>query len=426
MSEIVNFPSKGSKPPKPEITPEQVEQAAGVQTVDLASIGIDLTPKGGIRQTLENRFKLLAWLYPKTKLRFNRISGKIEINGRPFRETDPIQLCRELENWGLKCGVQQVREIVAAIAESPERRYNPIGDYLLACNAAWDRVERNDTMLHRYFGVADTPLSREVSRLWLRSCVARAFEPGCDVHTMLILKGRQGAGKSRGLRALCPRSEWFGDTHLDLSSKDVYEKIAGKWIYEIAELEAFGKSNWNSIKSLITSSKDNYRAAYAREAEARPRLTIFTGTTNQSEFLGDTTGSRRFWPFEVGRVWVDELVRDRDQIWGEAVEGYRAGLQWHLGQNLEAELEAHQDEFKTVDPWTEPIAAWVKRNGNAPITVADVAIGALTLKIDQVDPHRVKTRVGAILTELLENRGWEYKRLNTPGRPRAWVKKEGA
>jgi len=56
------------------------------------------------------------------------------------------------------------------------------------------------------------------------------------------------------------------------------------------------------------------------------RTCIFAGTTNEEEYLKDSTGSRRFWPVKVGRVDLDSIIADRDQLFAEAVYLYKKKL----------------------------------------------------------------------------------------------------
>lgn len=78
------------------------------------------------------------------------------------------------------------------------------------------------------------------------------------------------------------------------------------------------------------------------------------GTSNDSEFLKDATGNRRFWPVDVGEykakksVWVD-LPEEVDQIWAETY------MYWVLGESLflpkeieklaEEQQEKHRESF---------------------------------------------------------------------------------
>ena len=130
----------------------------------------------------------------------------------------------------------RISEAIVYIAR--QNVYHPIREHIRGIE--WDGTERVDSLLSEYAGVIDTPLTREISRRFLISCVARIFQPGCKVYTCLVLVGPQGARKSSFLRKLAMLQEYYSDTQLDLGSKDSYQSLAGGvWIYELAELASF-------------------------------------------------------------------------------------------------------------------------------------------------------------------------------------------
>ena len=77
------------------------------------------------------------------------------------------------------------------------------------------------------------------------------------------------------------------------------EVIQGKWIVEISELEALNKLEVGSVKQILSQTSDRYRAAYGRIVQEHPRRCVFFGTSNNSDYLRDRTGNRRFWPVDT-------------------------------------------------------------------------------------------------------------------------------
>lgn len=78
---------------------------------------------------------------------------------------------------------------------------------------------------------------------------------------------------------------------------------------------------------------------------------MFFGTSNDTEFLKDATGNRRFWPVDVGvhkavkSVWED-LPGEVDQIWAEAYVYWQMGEKLFLPKEIECLAEAAQKEHR--------------------------------------------------------------------------------
>lgn len=247
--------------------------------------------------------------------------------------------------------------VVNSIADASS--FDPVRDYLEGL--AWDGVHRLDRFLPDYFGAPDTALNRAYGRLWSVSAVARTFEPGCQADHMLVLCGPQGKLKSTALRTMAKEADWFVDRMPDLSNvKASGEVLLGRWIVEQAELESLGKAELSSVKAFLTSREDKYRAAYARRSKTQPRRCVFAGSTNDETFLRDPSGARRFWPVSVGRIDIEAIKRDRDQLWAEAVSAFRAGEKWHIEDAglAKAALQS-QDERYQEDPWEAPITDYI-------------------------------------------------------------------
>lgn len=213
----------------------------------------------------------------------------------------------------------------------------------------WDGVKRVDALLSVYLGAEDTAYTRAVMRKSLCAAVARAIEGGVKYDYMPIFTGPQGIGKSTFLAML--GKEWFSDSLTSFEGKEAAELIQGTWINEVGELTAMTKQETSAVKQFLSKREDIYRAAYGRRTERHPRRCVFFGTSNDREFLKDTTGNRRFWPVDVGvhpakkSIWND-LPGDVDQIWAEAYMYWALGEQLHLTKDIEDMAYEQQESHR--------------------------------------------------------------------------------
>src|SRR5256885_4362531 len=94
----------------------------------------------------------------------------------------------------------------------------------------------------------------------------------------------------------------------------------------------------------MSRTADRFRPPYGMRLVESPRQCVFAGTVNHSTYLRDETGGRRFWPVACGRIDVEALARDRDQLWAEAKARFEAGCVWWLDS---AELVRMASEDQT-------------------------------------------------------------------------------
>lgn len=229
----------------------------------------------------------------------------------------------------------------------------------------WDGVSRLDTLIIDYLGAEDTDYVRQVTRKSLVAVVARAItEKAVKFDNMVILTGKQGIGKSTLLSKLA--GEWFTDNIVDFNSKDTLLLLQNCIIVEVPELQGFNKADSNRLKQFLGQKTDKYRAPYERREEEHPRHCVFFGTTNDDEFLRDSTGNRRYWPIEVGKNKIKksifkDLEREKDQIWAEAVIKFLAGEPLYLEGDVLKVAEEEQKARLIVDPWESIIFEYLER-----------------------------------------------------------------
>jgi len=227
---------------------------------------------------------------------------------------------------------------------SSKNMINDVKEYLTGLK--WDGVRRVDTLLRDYLGAEDNQYTRAVMRKSLCAAVARAVEGGVKYDYMPIFTGPQGIGKSTFLSIL--GRKWFSDSLTTFEGKEAAELIQGTWINEVGELTAMTKQETSAVKQFLSKTHDIYRAAYGRTTNKYPRRCVFFGTSNDSEFLKDSTGNRRFWPVDVGvhkekkSVW-DDLPEEVDQIWAEAYCYWMLGELLYLPKDVEKLAEEQQE-----------------------------------------------------------------------------------
>lgn len=290
-----------------------------------------------------------------------------------------------------------------------------------------DGISRLDTLFIDYVGAEDTPYTRAVTRKIFVAAVARVVtEKPVKFDNMIILTGPQGIGKSTILSKMA--GDWFTDNIVDFSSKDTLLILQNCIIAEVAELQSFKKADVNTLKMFLGQQTDKFRAPYERREEEHPRHCVFFGTTNDKEFLRDSTGNRRYWPVECGvslnkKSVFKDLDNEKEQIWAEAKKLFENGEKLYLDDELEAEARRQQKERLEEDPWESAIVEyleqeihedWYEKGLDASgklikrdrVSVSEILKNCLDIPVKQQD-RQSRNRVLSILFKLDD---WEYKK----------------
>jgi len=307
---------------------------------------------------VSNAVKILTYDSRWTnRIRYNEFSNVVEVDGVEIIDENETGIAMWLDRvYGLEVTTPKAAEAIRYVAK--KQPCHPVRDYLE--EVQWDGTVRVDRMFQEYFGCRESKLYEEISRRWLIGMVARIFQPGCKVDTVVILAGPQGIMKSTALKTMAVKDEFFSDSALDMRSKDAYQAISGGvWIYELAELASIRPRDAETVKAFLSSRQDRFRPAYGRNMVTRKRQTVFAGTTNEAEFLSDNTGNRRWHVIKCGQVNIPKLGADINQIWAEAVALYRNNERWWLDASASFELEEAQQEFRQQDSWEIAIQKWI-------------------------------------------------------------------
>ena len=200
--------------------------------------------------------------------------------------------------------------------------------------------------------LADT-LWRACFKKWFVAMVASWMHDEVVNHTVLVLVGRQGIYKTTWLDHLIPPALRPYSSKLPLSgqiSKDDRLRLCENGMLNIDELDAICGREMNIMKSLLTSTDINERAAYGRLKERKVRLASFCASTNKREFLTDITGNRRWLPFEVESIQNPFYTTlPYEMMYAQAVYLVQNDFNYWFDMDEIEVMEQHNEEFRAQE-----------------------------------------------------------------------------
>ena len=227
----------------------------------------------------------------------------------------------------------------------------------------WDGEPRLHTWLRDISGAADDAMTRAVSWLLPVSMIARAVTPGCQYRSVVILEGKENAGKSHLLRALAT-PEWYLEFSDDMEGKEAHMIVEGRWIVEFGEVNTLLRTNDARMKSFITLEEDTYIPKYANEAVHHKRRAILVGTSNfRDGYLQGQTGNTRYLPLWIGdTVDLSTLRALRDQIMAEAKRAYEQRLEdwWEIPDDAEELFKLAREERREPSVYESDLRSWLE------------------------------------------------------------------
>ena len=186
---------------------------------------------------------------------------------------------------------------------------------------------------------------------WLVGMVASWISDDVVNNVILVLIGEQGAYKTTWFNYLLPpplKQYFYTKTNANRMSKDDILTLAQYALVCCEELDTMRPAELNQLKAAVTMPSIDERAAYAHYHEHRKHIASFCGTGNNTQFLSDPTGNRRWLPFEV-----ESIVSPRDHpfhyegIYSQALALYESGFQYWFTKEEIQELNRHNRQFET-------------------------------------------------------------------------------
>ena len=209
------------------------------------------------------------------------------------------------------------REVMTALQSDLIPDVHPLREYVLSCGE-WTEEQPDwidwvaSQVRVKPFGdeakgdkARGEGLWRGCFKKWFVAMVASWMKDEVVNHQVLVLIGKQGIFKTTWLEHLIPphlRAYACKLANSNDLNKDERLRIAEFGLISLDEIDSMNNRELNQLKSVITATDVNERAAYAYTKERRVRLASFCASGNRRDFLTDITGNRRWLPFEVESI----------------------------------------------------------------------------------------------------------------------------
>lgn len=249
------------------------------------------------------------FLSEQAKFRKNTVSGKLEVLipdcGEEYTELTDRYVNTLWSRMNKARMLARVTDIRSVLDSEYTPFFNPFVSYMEEL-PAWDRT--TDPIARLAAGVHvkdDQELFGIYFKKWLVATVASLLDPKVVNHEILVFIGKQGIYKTTWMQRLLPtelQRYFYVKSNNQRVSKDDLFTLTEFALVCLEELEEMTSAQVSQLKAITAMKVVNERAAYGHFKESRPHIASFCGTSNNTSFLNDLSGNRRWLPFEVESI----------------------------------------------------------------------------------------------------------------------------
>lgn len=260
------------------------------------------------------------------------------------------------------------------------QQYDPTTEFIGAI-PEWDGVERLDDLVQT-LNPADPELPRKFLEYWMIGMLAGITSEGKYNENVLILQGEQGDGKTRWVRRLFEEilkftnlrpDRYFINKMIDPKNKDDVKLLCQSFVVFYDELSGIvdSKSDIASFKNITSMQSTTLRKAYDRHETQLIRKASIIATVNDSQFLKDPTGNRRFWIIPCRKTDQYHNI-DIVQLWAQIKSYYLQGNKYWLDREETSVLNEYNKRFETYSLEEELILTYVHLSEKERMTTAEI------------------------------------------------------
>jgi predicted P-loop ATPase len=281
--------------------------------------------------------------------KYNIVTNQLEyciLGGSNFYKTmndyDFNSILRDINNQGIRCNSTTLHSILNSNFSDS---YNPFIEYFSNL-PKWDGIDYLQQL-------ADTVTTTNKEyweiciKKWMVALVGCAINDDIVNQTVIVMSGKQGAGKTSWVHKLLPNelANYKFDGTIDPSKKDTLVNLEECLLINMDELENLNKSDIGELKSIITQKTNRMRRAYGRFNQTNPRRASLIGSINGNQFLNDSTGSRRFLCQNIIEINYKHFI-DIDKVYAQCIHLLEGGFQYWFDKDEIALVNKNNEDFE--------------------------------------------------------------------------------
>jgi hypothetical protein len=306
---------------------------------------------------------LEGFLKSRYDFRMNEVSGNVE-----FKKKGGKVSFKLMGDYAFNSILRNCRADKIFVSADTLRRtlasdfiilFNPLKGYLDNL-PSWDGNdyigELSDTVL-----TTDQEWWKICFKKWFVAFIGSLFNEKTINHTMVVLVGAQGKGKTSWLENLLPieLKTYLYTGSIIPGNKDSEIHLSECALINLDEFESLNRSKMGDLKSLITKSKSRIRRPYGTTSVDLIRRASFVGSTNKSKFLTDATGNRRLLCFHVTEIDDYGPKRYIDLAFAQALHEFKNDFMYYFDKEEIAKLEIKNKQFYVVSDDEDLISQYI-------------------------------------------------------------------
>lgn len=293
------------------------------------------------------------YLKYRYEFRLNVISNDIEIRNKEKNAKFEVMNENTLIIDMLRKGFKSIDKDFKWLMRSDfVKQYNPFLEYFKGL-PKWNGKDDHIKKLCSYIQTRDNVWFYEMFKKHLVRVVACGIgEIPFNKHCFTF-HGKQNDGKSYFVRNLAKPFQDYYTENINFEDKDGLIALCQNIIINLDELATFSKADINKAKAFFTADKIKIRRPYESKPVTVRRCASFFASTNDDEFLTDSTGNVRWLVMKINGIKHENggkdgyMSVDINSVWSQAYTLFKDGFKFQLTrEELEKSESNNRDFFK--------------------------------------------------------------------------------